>query len=128
MASGGTLTLRVRLTAPAPGAILACQFFGPDDEFVRAAAPGEMSSHAAPDVDRLLAGLQVLHREEVNRAGQVGKLMTDLRELQQLLEKRVNAVNGGMEAAAIAQFVTVFEMQASSKQKENKELLACQMT
>ena len=58
--------------ALAPGGILACQFFGPDDEFVRAAAPGEMSSHSAADVDALLAGLEVLHREEVNREGQVG--------------------------------------------------------
>jgi SAM-dependent methyltransferase len=57
----------------APGGILACQFFGPDDEFIRTAVPGAMSSHASTDVDRLLAGLELLHREEVNREGQVGR-------------------------------------------------------
>ena len=59
--------------ALAPGGVLACQFFGPDDEFIRSAAPGEMSSHTTADVDRLLAGLEIIHREEVNREGQVGK-------------------------------------------------------
>lgn len=59
--------------ALAPGGVLACQFFGPDDEFIRAAAPGTMSSHDAAAVSRLLDGLQVLHREEVNRLGEVGR-------------------------------------------------------
>ena len=56
-----------------PGGILVGQFFGPDDEFIRGAAPGTMTSHAAPEVDRLLEGFEVLHREEVNRAGKVGR-------------------------------------------------------
>lgn len=57
----------------APGGILACQFFGPDDEFIRTAAPGTMTTHSAAEVDALLAGMEFLHREEVNRAGQVGR-------------------------------------------------------
>lgn len=74
--------------ALAPGGILACQFFGPDDEFVRAAAPGEMSSHSATDVDRLLAGLEVLHREEVNREGQVGAGRTKWWHVHHVIARR----------------------------------------
>lgn len=74
--------------ALAPGAVLACQFFGPDDEFVRAAAPGEMSSHASADVDALLAGLEILHREEVNREGQVGKGRTKWWHVHHVIARR----------------------------------------
>lgn len=66
-------SFRALRDAVAPGGILACQFFGPDDEFIRSAAPGTMSSQDAAGVDRLVGGMQVLHREEVNRLGQVGR-------------------------------------------------------
>lgn len=59
--------------ALAPGGVLTAQFFGPDDEFIRTAVPGTMTGHDARELDALLAGLEILHREEVNRAGKVGR-------------------------------------------------------
>ena len=59
--------------AIAPGGLLVAQFFGPDDEFIRTAAPGTMTSHTASDVARLLEGFSVLHHEEVNREGNIGR-------------------------------------------------------
>ena len=57
----------------APGGLLVAQFFGPDDEFIRTAVPGTMTSHTASDVARLLEGFSVLHHEEVNREGNIGR-------------------------------------------------------
>jgi len=57
----------------APGGVLVAQFFGPDDEFIRNAAPGAMSTHDAVAVDRLLADFETISREEVNREGNVGR-------------------------------------------------------
>lgn len=56
-----------------PGGILCCQFFGPEDEFIRAAAAGTMSSHTRSDVERLLEPFDILDLEEVNRQGRIGK-------------------------------------------------------
>ena len=61
------------LAGIAPGGVLVAQFFGPDDEFVRNAAPNTMTSQGEEEVSRLLSGLDILHREEVNRAGAVGR-------------------------------------------------------
>lgn len=57
--------------ALAPGGVLACQLFGPDDGFIHDGSfdPREMNVHAAAEVDRLIAGLETIHREEVNRDG-----------------------------------------------------------
>lgn len=59
--------------AIAPGGVLVAQFFGPDDEFIRRAGPGDMSVHDAEEVERLLSGFETISREEVNRAGNVGR-------------------------------------------------------
>jgi SAM-dependent methyltransferase len=57
--------------ALAPGGVLACQLFGPDDGFVHDGSfdPRELNVHASAEVDALLAGLETIHREEVNRDG-----------------------------------------------------------
>lgn len=60
-------------SALAAGGVLAAQFFGPDDEFIRGAAPGTMTAHAADEVGRALSGLEILHRDEVNRSGRIGR-------------------------------------------------------
>lgn len=57
----------------APHGLLVAQFFGPDDEFIRGAEPDSMTSHRADDLDALLSGLEILHLEEVNRAGNIGR-------------------------------------------------------
>lgn len=57
----------------APGGLLVAQFFGPDDAFIRETGHDDMTAHSAADLDRLLAGLELLHREEVNRSGFIGK-------------------------------------------------------
>ncbi len=55
------------------GGIFAGQFFGPDDEFIKTAAAHTMTAHDANAVDALLAGFEILQREEVNRSGQIGR-------------------------------------------------------
>lgn len=57
--------------ALAPGGVLACQLFGPDDGFVHDGSfdPRELNVHTAAEVDALVAGLETIHREEVNRDG-----------------------------------------------------------
>ena len=57
----------------APEGVLAAQFFGPDDEFIRGATGGTMTAHTASDLDALLSGFEVLSREEHNRAGTIGR-------------------------------------------------------
>ena len=57
----------------APRGLLVAQFFGPDDEFIRGAEPDTMTSHRADDLGALLAGLEILHHEEVNRVGNIGR-------------------------------------------------------
>lgn len=54
-----------------PRGVLAAQLFGPDDGFLHDGSfdPAELNSHRASEVDRLIEGLEVLHREEVNRDG-----------------------------------------------------------
>lgn len=56
-----------------PGAIFCGQLFGPEDEFVRTAVPGTMSSHDEAAARRLLDGLDILSFEEVNRSGRIGR-------------------------------------------------------
>ena len=56
-----------------PGGIFCGQFFGANDEFIQTAQPGTMSSHTRADIDRLLAGFELLEIEEVNRLGRVGR-------------------------------------------------------
>ena len=56
-----------------PGGVLCGQFFGRDDEFVRSAEAGTMSCHDRADLDRLLAGIEVIEIEEINRLGRIGK-------------------------------------------------------
>ena len=55
------------------GGIFAGQFFGPDDEFIKGAAINTMTAHDSNAVDQLLTGLEILHREEVKRSGQIGR-------------------------------------------------------
>jgi SAM-dependent methyltransferase len=57
------------------GGMFVGQFFGPDDEFVREAAPGAMTSHTREEVDALLCenALVAMHREEVRRDGKIGR-------------------------------------------------------
>lgn len=59
--------------AIAPGGIFVGQLFGPDDEFIRTSPEGSMSCQTAGEVTDLLAGLEILGREEVNRSGFIGK-------------------------------------------------------
>ena len=59
--------------AVAPGGIFVGQLFGPDDEFIRTSPAGSMSCQTAAEVTDLLAGLEILGREEVNRSGFIGK-------------------------------------------------------
>jgi len=55
------------------GGVFSGQFFGPNDEFIRGAAHGEMTSHRSAEIDQLFAGWNVLLREEVNREGAIGR-------------------------------------------------------
>jgi SAM-dependent methyltransferase len=57
----------------AAGGLLAAQFFGHDDEFRRTSPAGSLSTHAREDVERLLAGFEVLAHDEVNREGRMGR-------------------------------------------------------
>lgn len=61
------------ITSLRPGGVFAGQFFGPNDEFIRASSAGEMTAHGDVDVDRLLAGWTVVEREEVDRQGAIGR-------------------------------------------------------
>lgn len=56
-----------------PGGVFAGQFFGQNDEFIRASSAGEMTAHGTVDVDRLLAGWTVIERDEVDRQGAIGR-------------------------------------------------------
>ena len=55
------------------GGIFAGQFFGAHDEFIRTAAPSEMTSHTAAELDALFREWHVIEREEVERDGCVGR-------------------------------------------------------
>jgi tellurite methyltransferase len=55
------------------GGVFAGQFFGPNDEFVRAAAEGDMTSHRTEEIDELFTGWDVLEREEIERDGAIGR-------------------------------------------------------
>lgn len=55
------------------GALLVAQFFGADDQFIREARAGEMTSHDRASLSTLLDGFEILRYEEVNRAGNVGR-------------------------------------------------------
>lgn len=54
-------------------AIFCGQFFGKDDEFIRAAEEGTMSCHDRADLERLFRAFEILEIEEVNRQGRVGR-------------------------------------------------------
>ena len=56
-----------------PGGLLCGQFFGRDDEFIRSAEAGTMSSHSREEIDRLLAPFEAIEIDEVNRSGRIGK-------------------------------------------------------
>jgi SAM-dependent methyltransferase len=79
--------------ALAPGGVLVAQFFGPDDEFIRGAAPGTMTAHDAREVDRLLEGLEILSREEVNREGQIGRGRTKWWHVHHVVARRPSGTN-----------------------------------
>ena len=57
--------------ALAPGGVFAGQLFGPNDAFLHDGSfdPAEMNAHTAAEVDALVAGLEPIHREEVDRDG-----------------------------------------------------------
>jgi SAM-dependent methyltransferase len=55
------------------GGIFAGQFFGAHDEFILTAAPSEMTSHTAAELDALFRDWHVIEREEVERDGCVGR-------------------------------------------------------
>lgn len=55
------------------GGVLCCQFFGRDDEFIRAAKPGTMSCQSREEIDTLLSNFDILEFEESNRQGRVGR-------------------------------------------------------
>jgi tellurite methyltransferase len=55
------------------GAIFCGQFFGSDDEFIRTAREGTMSSHGRDDLERMFAPFEIIELEEVNRQGRVGR-------------------------------------------------------
>jgi len=55
------------------GGVFAGQFFGPNDEFVRAAGEGDMTSHRTEEIDELFTGWDVLEREEIERDGAIGR-------------------------------------------------------
>jgi len=57
--------------ALAPGGVIAGQLFGPNDGFLHDGSfdPAEMNAHTAAEVDALVAGLEPIHREEVDRDG-----------------------------------------------------------
>lgn len=61
------------VAALAPDGVFAGQFFGPNDEFIRASQPGEMTSHARDEVGRLFADWRVVEHEEVDRQGAIGR-------------------------------------------------------
>lgn len=61
------------MRAMRPRAIFCGQFFGREDEFIRTAEAGTMSSHDRADLERLLQPFEVLEIEEVNRQGRVGR-------------------------------------------------------
>lgn len=57
------------------GGVFVGQFFGPDDQFVREATPGAMTSHTREEVDAILRAnaLVALHSEEARRDGKIGR-------------------------------------------------------
>ncbi len=57
----------------APRGFFVGQFFGPDDEFIREAATGTMTSHSAVEVRDLFSQFDLVLHEEVNRSGHIGK-------------------------------------------------------
>jgi hypothetical protein len=56
-----------------PCGVFAGQFFGPNDEFVRAASPSDMTSHTAAEITAIFQDWQVIEREEVDRDGCIGR-------------------------------------------------------
>lgn len=77
-----------------PGGVLVAQFFGPDDEFIRSAAPGEMSAHDAEAVGRLLADFETISCEEVNRAGNIGRGRAKWWHVHHLVARRPLGASG----------------------------------
>jgi hypothetical protein len=56
-----------------PCGVFAGQFFGPNDEFVRAASPSDMTSHTAAEITAIFQDWEVIEREEVDRDGCIGR-------------------------------------------------------
>lgn len=56
-----------------PGGLFSGQLFGPDDSFLAESPPGSMNSHPPSELQSLFAGFEILEREEVNRAGLIGR-------------------------------------------------------
>jgi SAM-dependent methyltransferase len=83
--------------ALAPGGVLACQLFGPDDGFVHDGSfdPRELNVHPAAEVDALVAGLETLHREEVNRDGVTATGSPKHWHVHHLVVRRPGAACGG---------------------------------
>lgn len=57
----------------APGGVFAGQFFGPNDDFIRDAASGAMTSHTSDSIDALFRDWEMIEREEVDRDGAIGR-------------------------------------------------------
>ncbi len=57
----------------ASSGVFAGQFFGPNDDFIRDAASGEMTSHTSESIDALFQKWEILEREEVDRDGAIGR-------------------------------------------------------
>jgi len=71
-----------------PGGLFVGQFFGPDDAFVRTSSPGDMSVHDASEVTRLLAGFEVLDRNEINRPGETAPGLPKHWHVQHVIARR----------------------------------------
>lgn len=56
-----------------PRGVLCGQFFGREDEFIRAADAGTMTCHDRRGLERLFEGFELIEFEEVNRLGRIGK-------------------------------------------------------
>ncbi len=56
-----------------PGGVFSGQLFGPDDSFLAESPEGSMNCHDSAGIERLFRDFDIIHREEVNRAGSIGR-------------------------------------------------------
>jgi len=72
-----------------PRGVFCGQLFGPDDSFLPESPPGAMNCHTASDIDRVFRGYEILHREEVNRSGFIGRGQSKWWHVHHIIARRL---------------------------------------